>query len=52
MAVVYLADDPRHGRPVAVKVMRSELAAALGPERFLREIRIAARLRHQHLVPL
>jgi serine/threonine-protein kinase len=52
MAVVYLAEDPRHGRPVAVKVMRSELAAALGPERFLREIRIAARLRHPHIVPL
>ena len=52
MAVVYLADDTRHGRPVAVKVMRSELAAALGPERFLREIRIAARLRHPHIVPL
>jgi tetratricopeptide (TPR) repeat protein/TolB-like protein len=52
MAVVYLADDPRHGRLVAVKVMRPELAAALGPERFLREIRIAARLRHPHIVPL
>jgi serine/threonine-protein kinase len=52
MAVVYLADDPRHERAVAVKVMRSELAAALGPERFLREIRIAARLRHPHIVPL
>ena len=52
MAVVYLADDPRHGRPVAVKVMRPELAAALGPERFLREIRIAAGLRHPHIVPL
>ena len=52
MAVVYLADDPRHGRQVAVKVMRPELAAALGPERFLREIRIAARLRHPHIVPL
>ena len=52
MAVVYLADDPRHGRPVAVKVLRSELAAALGPERFLQEIRIAARLRHPHIVPL
>ena len=52
MAVVYLADDPRHGRPVAVKVMRSELAAALGPERFLREIRIAAGLRHPNIVPL
>ena len=52
MAVVYLAEDSRHGRPVAVKVMRSELAAALGPERFLREIRIAARLRHPNIVPL
>ena len=52
MAVVYLAEDPRHGRQVAVKVMRPELAAALGPERFLREIRIAARLRHPHIVPL
>jgi tetratricopeptide (TPR) repeat protein/TolB-like protein len=52
MAVVYLADDPRHGRPVAVKVLRSELAATLGPERFLREIRVAAGLRHPHIVPL
>ena len=52
MAVVFLADDPRHGRPVAVKVMRPELAAALGPERFLREIQIAARLRHPNIVPL
>ena len=52
MAVVYLADDSRHGRQVAVKVMRPELAAAVGPERFLREIRIAARLRHPHIVPL
>jgi len=52
MAVVYLAEDSRHGRPVAVKVLRAELAAALGPERFLREIRIAARLRHPHIVPL
>ena len=52
MAVVYLAEDPRHGRSVAVKVLRSELAAALGPDRFLREIRIAAGLRHPHIVPL
>jgi eukaryotic-like serine/threonine-protein kinase len=52
MAVVYLAEDARHGRPVAVKVLRSELAAALGAERFLREIQIAARLRHPHIVPL
>jgi serine/threonine-protein kinase len=52
MAVVYLADDSRHGRSVAVKVLRAELAAALGPERFLQEIRIAAQLRHPHIVPL
>jgi eukaryotic-like serine/threonine-protein kinase len=52
MAVVYLADDSRHGRQVAVKVMRPELAAAVGPERFLREIRIAAQLRHPNIVPL
>ena len=52
MAVVYLAEDARHGRQVAVKVLRPELAAALGPERFLREIRIAAGLRHPHVVPL
>src|SRR5215210_3532410 len=52
MAVVYLAEDSRHGRPVAVKVLRPELAAALGPERFLREIRMAAGLRHPHIVPL
>src|SRR5262245_5882618 len=52
MAVVYLAEDTRHGRPVAVKVLRTELAQSVGPERFLREIRIAARLRHPHIVPL
>ncbi|MGH7499859.1 MAG: protein kinase domain-containing protein [Gemmatimonadales bacterium] len=52
MAVVYLAEDPRYGRPVAVKVLRPELAAALGPERFLREIKIAAGLRHPHILPL
>jgi tetratricopeptide (TPR) repeat protein/TolB-like protein len=52
MAIVYLAEDSRHGRPVALKVLRSELAAELGPERFLREIRNAARLRHPHIVPL
>ena len=52
MAVVYLAEDLRHGRPVAVKVLRAELAAALGSERFLREIRIAAQLRHPNIVPL
>ena len=52
MAVVYLAHDLRHDRPVAVKVMRPELAASLGAERFLQEIRIAARLRHPHILPV
>ena len=46
MARVYLAQDLKHSRPVAVKVIRPELAASLGRERFLREIGIAARLRH------
>ena len=46
MATVYLAQDLKHGRPVAIKVLRPELAAALGAERFLREIEIAARLTH------
>src|SRR6266581_5011137 len=44
MATVFLAEDRKHGRPVAIKVLHSELAAALGAERFLREIEIAARL--------
>jgi serine/threonine-protein kinase len=52
MATVYLADDLKHGRRVAVKVLRPELAAALGPERFLREIQIAAVLAHPHILPL
>ena len=52
MATVYLAQDVKHHRPVAIKVLRSELAAALGPERFLREIEIAARLTHPHILPL
>lgn len=52
MARVYLAVDLKHGRPVAVKVIRSELAASLGRERFLREISIAARLRHPSIMPL
>src|SRR5207244_13048971 len=51
-ATVYLAQDLKHGRSVAVKVLRPELAAALGAERFLREIEIAARLTHPHLLPL
>ncbi len=52
MATVYAADDLRHGRQVAVKVLRQELTATLGTERFLREIGIAARLTHPHIVPL
>ena len=52
MATVYLAEDTKHHRQVAVKVLRPELAASLGPERFLREIEIAARLHHPHILPL
>jgi eukaryotic-like serine/threonine-protein kinase len=52
MATVFLAEDRKHGRPVAIKVLHSELTAALGPERFLREIEIAARLQHPHILPL
>jgi serine/threonine-protein kinase len=52
MATVYLAEDIKHHRKVAVKVLRPELASALGPERFLREIEIAANLTHPHILPL
>jgi serine/threonine-protein kinase len=52
MATVYLAEDLKHRRKVAVKVLRSDLAAALGSERFLREIEIAAQLHHPHILPL
>jgi serine/threonine-protein kinase len=52
MATVYLADDLRHGRKVALKVLQPELAFAVGSERFLREIEIAARVSHPHIVPL
>jgi eukaryotic-like serine/threonine-protein kinase len=52
MATVYLAEDLKHHREVAVKVLRAELAAALGPGRFLREIEISARLHHPHILPL
>jgi serine/threonine-protein kinase len=50
MATVYLAQDLRHDRPVALKVLRPELASSLGPERFQREIRLAARLQHPHIL--
>jgi TolB-like protein/tetratricopeptide (TPR) repeat protein len=52
MAVVFLAHDLRHDRPVAVKVLKPEVAALLGAERFLREIRIAAQLNHPHILAL
>src|SRR5216684_3480808 len=52
MATVYLAQDLKHDRLVALKVLRPELAAALGAERFLREIRITANLNHPHILPL
>ncbi|MFL5505444.1 MAG: protein kinase domain-containing protein [Gemmatimonadales bacterium] len=52
MAVVYLADDLRHERQVAVKVILPEVAQVLGAERFSREITIAARLNHPHILPL
>ncbi len=52
MATVYLAHDLRHDRPVALKVLRRELTAALGATRFVREIQLTARLQHAHLLPL
>src|SRR5207244_106294 len=52
MAIVYLAHDVRHDRRVALKVLRPEIAAALGAERFLREIHIAAGLSHPNILPL
>jgi serine/threonine-protein kinase len=52
MATVYLAKDLRYGRDVAVKVLQPELAHAIGPERFLREIEIAAKLSHPNILPL
>ncbi|GAC1658285.1 MAG: hypothetical protein NVS4B3_25550 [Gemmatimonadaceae bacterium] len=52
MATVYLAEEKKHARKVAIKVLRPELAATIGAERFLREIRIAAQLAHPHVVPL
>jgi tetratricopeptide (TPR) repeat protein len=52
MATVYLAHDRKHGRALAIKVLRPELGEALGSERFLREIQIAANLTHPHILPL
>ncbi len=52
MATVYLAHDIKHDRRVAVKVLRPELATVLGPERFLREIKLAANLNHPHILGL
>src|SRR5688500_3179434 len=52
MATVYLARETKHERNVALKILRPEVSAAFGVERFLREIGIAARLSHPHLVPL
>ena len=52
MATVYLAHDVRHDRRVALKVLRPELAAVIGAERFLAEIRTTANLQHPHILPL
>lgn len=52
MATVYLADDLKHNRKVAIKVLQRELAAAMGPDRFLREIEISAQLQHPHILML
>ncbi len=52
MATVYAAEDLKHRRRVAIKVMKSELGPIIGPEQFLREIEIAAGLRHPHILPV
>ncbi|HEV8178291.1 MAG TPA: serine/threonine-protein kinase, partial [Gemmatimonadales bacterium] len=52
MATVYLARDEKHDRHVALKLLHGELAATLGPERFLREIKLTARLDHPHILPV
>ena len=52
MATVYLAEDLRHARRVAVKVLRADLSALLGADRFLNEIRVTANLQHPHILPL
>ena len=52
MATVYLAQDLKHHRKVAIKVLHAELSAILGPERFLKEIELTANLQHPHILPL
>ncbi len=52
MASVFIAQDCKHDRSVAIKVLHPDLAASLGPERFLQEIKLAARLNHPHILPL
>ena len=52
MATVYLADDIKHERKVALKVLKPELAAVIGAERFLAEIKTTANLQHPHILPL
>jgi Tol biopolymer transport system component len=52
MATVYLAEDLKHHRKVAIKVLHAELSAVLGPERFLKEIELTASLQHPHILPL
>jgi serine/threonine-protein kinase len=52
MATVYLAHDVKHDRKVALKVLRPELAAVIGAERFLQEIKVTANLQHSHILPL
>ncbi len=52
MATVYIAEDLKHERKVAVKVLRPELAAVLGAERFLSEIKVTANLQHPNILPL
>ena len=52
MATVYLARDLKHDRKVALKVLREDLSASLGKERFLREVKVAAALQHPHILPL
>jgi serine/threonine protein kinase len=52
MATVYLAEDLKHHRKVAINVLHAELSAILGPERFLKEIELTANLQHPHILPL